>query len=203
MLQSIQSEHFHSYPALIVTNLSSPSPVHFAALLPLANSWISIAVFVDVSITYVAKPPYHRGSILTSVSGCRFSTTSAKVKRDSRVSHVSPYRPPDCHLTTRESLGTDNVIERLIRTAIETASIGAIFCVRVIISSLVRSTGSPLSRIDHRCHRLHHTDRNQSSLFLRFTPRPYLHVSVWSHSLSSSSSLLTSPSSFPHPVTRS
>ena len=53
-LQSTRSKWFHSYRAVIILN-RLPSPAHFAALLPLANSWISIAVFVDVAITYVAK----------------------------------------------------------------------------------------------------------------------------------------------------
>jgi len=73
----------------------NPDPVHFAALLPLANSWISIAVFVDVAIT------------LSLFYFLRKSKTGFK--------------------------RTDNVIERLIRTAIETASIGAIFCIIDVI----------------------------------------------------------------------
>ena len=42
--------HFYLTTALIQ---SIPSPAHFPALLPLADSWISIAVVVDVAITYV------------------------------------------------------------------------------------------------------------------------------------------------------
>jgi len=84
----------------------NPDPAHFAALLPLAESWISIAVFVDVSIT------------LSLFYYLRKSKTGFK--------------------------RTDNIIERLIRTAIETASIGAIFC---IIDVIVFTT-----RIDTNLH---------------------------------------------------
>ncbi|KAF9788213.1 hypothetical protein BJ322DRAFT_1047759 [Thelephora terrestris] len=73
----------------------NPDPIHFAALLPLANSWISIAVFVDVAVT------------LSLFYYLRRSKTGFK--------------------------RTDNVIERLIRTAIETASIGAVFCIIDVI----------------------------------------------------------------------
>jgi len=73
----------------------NPDPAHFTALLPLATSWISIAVFVDVSIT------------LSLFYFLRRSKTGFK--------------------------RTDNIIERLIRTAIETCAIGAIFCVLDVI----------------------------------------------------------------------
>ena len=53
LLRSTQSEWFCSNQTTVCTQLP-PSPVHFSALLPLANSWISIAVLVDVSITYVS-----------------------------------------------------------------------------------------------------------------------------------------------------
>jgi hypothetical protein len=72
-----------------------PDPTHFAVLLPIATSWISIAVAVDVSITL-----------------CLF------------------------YFLRRSKTGfkrTDNIIERLIRTGIETCSIGAIFCVLDVI----------------------------------------------------------------------
>jgi hypothetical protein len=84
----------------------NPDPAHFTALLPLANSWISIAVFVDVSIT------------LSLFYYLRRSKTGFK--------------------------RTDNIIERLIRTAIETSSVGAIFC---IIDVIVFTT-----RIDTNLH---------------------------------------------------
>ncbi|KAF9648463.1 hypothetical protein BDM02DRAFT_3096478 [Thelephora ganbajun] len=84
----------------------NPDPAHFSALLPLANSWISIAVFVDVSIT------------VSLFYFLRRSKTGFK--------------------------RTDNVIERLIRTAIETCSVGAIFC---IIDVIVFTT-----RIDTNLH---------------------------------------------------
>jgi len=96
----------------------NPDPAHFTALLPLAESWISIAVFVDVAVT------------LSLFYFLRRSKTGFK--------------------------RTDNVIERLIRTAIETASVGAIFC---IIDVIVFTT-----RIDTNLH-----------FFFRFTTRPYLH----------------------------
>lgn len=54
LLRSTQSKWFYSCRIAIHTQLPT-SPTHFTALLPLANSWISIAVFVDVSITYVVK----------------------------------------------------------------------------------------------------------------------------------------------------
>jgi hypothetical protein len=73
----------------------NPNPSHFSALLPLANCWISLAVFVDVSIT------------VSLFYFLRRSKTGFK--------------------------RTDNVIERLIRTAIETCSIGAIFCIIDVI----------------------------------------------------------------------
>jgi len=84
----------------------NPDPAHFSALLPLANSWISIAVFVDVAIT------------LSLFYFLRRSKTGFKK--------------------------TDNIIERLIRTAIETSSVGAIFC---IIDVIVFTT-----RIDTNLH---------------------------------------------------
>jgi len=72
-----------------------PDPTHFTALIPLAESWISIAVFVDVAIT------------LSLFYFLRRSKTGFR--------------------------RTDNIIERLIRTAIETCSIGAIFCIIDVI----------------------------------------------------------------------
>jgi len=84
----------------------NPDPANFSALLPVATSWISIAVFVDVCITLSLFYFLHR------------SKTGFKK--------------------------TDNIIERLIRTAIETSSIGAIFC---IIDVIVFTT-----RIDTNLH---------------------------------------------------
>src|SRR5882757_10045546 len=52
---STRSRCFRSYRSIISVH-SPASPAHFSALLPLANSWISIAVFADVCITYVAVP---------------------------------------------------------------------------------------------------------------------------------------------------
>jgi len=74
---------------------ANPDPANFANLLPIATSWISIAVFVDVWIT------------LSLLYYLRKSKTGFK--------------------------RTDNVIERLIRTAIETASFGALFCIIDVI----------------------------------------------------------------------
>jgi len=54
LLRSTQSKRFCPYRTIIRIKLPT-SPAHFTALLPLANSWISIAVLVDVSITYAAK----------------------------------------------------------------------------------------------------------------------------------------------------
>jgi hypothetical protein len=102
----------HSWPLFIVISTFSlaqgacgfaggvlatidPDPAHFSALIPLANSWISIAVFVDVSIT------------VSLFYFLRRSKTGFK--------------------------RTDSIIERLIRTAIETSSIGAIFCIIDVI----------------------------------------------------------------------
>jgi len=84
----------------------NPDPTHFTALIPLANAWISIAVFVDVAITLALL--------------CFLRRSKTGFRR------------------------TDNVIERLIRTAVETCAIGAIFC---IIDVIVFTT-----RIDTNLH---------------------------------------------------
>jgi len=73
----------------------NPDPAHLESLVPVATSWISIAVLADVCIT------------LSLFYFLRRSKTGFKK--------------------------TDNIIERLIRTAIETSSIGAIFCIIDVI----------------------------------------------------------------------
>jgi hypothetical protein len=163
LLRSTLSKRFRSYRIIIIINYL-PSPIHFAALLPLAESWISIAVFVDVAVTYVVKLLLqiirsHIPLRLSLFYYLRRSKTGFKSK-----SFAITYQAAIC---SPKFSGTDNVIERLIRTAIETASIGAVFCV----------CGLPFSA--RLCiYGFHNTDRYQSPLLLCFTTRPHLHVSI-------------------------
>ena len=71
LLRSTQSKQNRSHRATILYSTPLPSPAHFSALIPLANSWISLAVFVDVSITYVRT--------LLSESICPYAHFSASL----------------------------------------------------------------------------------------------------------------------------
>lgn len=133
LLQSTQSKWLRSYLSVIIINYPPQVP-HIlppSSRLPnLGSRLLSLSMFA--SRTW--SNSYRTVSIFTLVLGCRFSTSSAKARQVSRVSIFILFaRQP---LTTHTRLGTDNIIERLIRIAVETASIGAIFCVCDPLSSI-------------------------------------------------------------------
>ena len=141
---------------------------HISPSVPVAHSFCCCTVL----ITFVTLPPSEGESPIlmppspSLVRPCSSICAEARPGSVVRAPLLRRGLPRVVDTELPIYLETDTIIERLIRTAIETAAVGAIFCVGIRFSERFNVTDRTCG-IGRRCDCIHDERRYESPLLLR------------------------------------